>query len=68
VPSEDILCVLGALTPTGSTARGLPAHSSSRCSRSRPVGGPDYVRASNGPMGGVPSGFSGVPIDDIGES
>ncbi len=33
-----------------------------------PVGGPEYVRALNGPMGGVPFWVSGgVPIEDIGE-
>src|SRR5256885_10807935 len=65
---EDILCVLGALTPTEIYQARLAGAQLVKVFPIGPVGGPEYVRALNGPMGGVPFWVSGgVPIEDIGE-
>jgi len=65
---EDILCVLGALTPTEIYQARLSGAHLVKVFPIGPVGGPEYVRALNGPMGGVPFWVSGgVPIEDIGE-
>jgi 2-dehydro-3-deoxyphosphogluconate aldolase/(4S)-4-hydroxy-2-oxoglutarate aldolase len=65
---EDILCVLGALTPTEIYQARLAGAHLVKVFPIGPVGGPEYVRALNGPMGGVPFWVSGgVPIEDIGE-
>jgi 2-dehydro-3-deoxyphosphogluconate aldolase/(4S)-4-hydroxy-2-oxoglutarate aldolase len=64
---EDILCVLGALTPTEIYLARVAGAALVKVFPIGPVGGPEYVRALNGPMGGVPFWVSGgVPIEDIG--
>jgi 2-dehydro-3-deoxyphosphogluconate aldolase / (4S)-4-hydroxy-2-oxoglutarate aldolase len=64
---EDILCVLGALTPTEIYHARVAGAALVKVFPIGPVGGPEYVRALNGPMGGVPFWVSGgVPIEDIG--
>jgi 2-dehydro-3-deoxyphosphogluconate aldolase / (4S)-4-hydroxy-2-oxoglutarate aldolase len=64
---EDILCVLGALTPTEIYQARLAGAALVKVFPISPVGGPEYVRALNGPMGGVPFWVSGgVRIEDIG--
>lgn len=64
---QDILCVLGALTPTEIYQARLAGAALVKVFPIGPVGGPEYVRALNGPMGGVPFWVSGgVPIEDIG--
>lgn len=63
---EDMLCVLGALTPTEIYQARLAAASIVKVFPITPVGGPAYVEALNGPMGGVPLWVSGgVRIEDI---
>jgi 2-dehydro-3-deoxyphosphogluconate aldolase/(4S)-4-hydroxy-2-oxoglutarate aldolase len=65
---HDILCVLGALTPTEIYQARLAGAALVKVFPAGPVGGPDYIRSLNGPMGGVPFWVSGgVTIDDIGE-
>jgi 2-dehydro-3-deoxyphosphogluconate aldolase / (4S)-4-hydroxy-2-oxoglutarate aldolase len=64
---EDILCVLGALTPTEIYQARLAGAALVKVFPIAPVGGPEYIRALNGPLGGVPIWVSGgVPIKDIG--
>ncbi len=64
---EDILCVLGALTPTEIYHARLEGATIVKVFPIAPVGGPRYIEALNGPLGGVPFWVSGgVPIDDIG--
>src|SRR5216683_2139847 len=64
---HDILCVLGALTPTEIYQARLAGAALVKVFPVGPVGGPEYVRTLNGPMGGVPFWVSGgVPIEDIG--
>lgn len=64
---EDILCVLGALTPTEIYQARLAGAALVKVFPIGPVGGPEYVRALNAQMGGVPFWVSGgVPIEDIG--
>jgi 2-dehydro-3-deoxyphosphogluconate aldolase/(4S)-4-hydroxy-2-oxoglutarate aldolase len=64
---EDILCVLGALTPTEIYQARLAGAALVKVFPITPVGGPEYIRSLNGPMGGVPFWVSGgVPIEDIG--
>jgi 2-dehydro-3-deoxyphosphogluconate aldolase / (4S)-4-hydroxy-2-oxoglutarate aldolase len=63
---EDILCVLGALTPTEIYHARLAGANLVKVFPVGPVGGPDYIRALQGPMGGVPLWASGgVEIDHI---
>jgi len=63
---HDILCVLGALTPTEIYQARLAGAALVTVFPIAPVGGPRYVEALNGPMGGVPLWVSGgVPIEDI---
>jgi 2-dehydro-3-deoxyphosphogluconate aldolase/(4S)-4-hydroxy-2-oxoglutarate aldolase len=63
----DLLCVLGALTPTEIYQARLAGAALVKVFPIQPVGGPSYVEALNGPMGGVPLWVSGgVPIEDIG--
>jgi 2-dehydro-3-deoxyphosphogluconate aldolase / (4S)-4-hydroxy-2-oxoglutarate aldolase len=65
---HDILCVLGALTPTEIYQARLAGAALVKVFPIAPVGGPRYVEALNGPMGGVPLWVSGgVSIDEIGE-
>jgi 2-dehydro-3-deoxyphosphogluconate aldolase/(4S)-4-hydroxy-2-oxoglutarate aldolase len=64
---EDILCVLGALTPTEIYQARLYGAALVKVFPVAPVGGPRYIEALNGPLAGVPFWVSGgVPIDDIG--
>lgn len=64
---EDMLCVLGALTPTEVYQARLAGAALVKVFPIQPVGGPRYVEALNGPMGGVPLWVSGgVPIEDVG--
>ena len=64
---EDILCVMGALSPTEIYQARLAGAALVKVFPIAPVGGPEYIRALSGPMGGVPIWVSGgVPIDDIG--
>jgi 2-dehydro-3-deoxyphosphogluconate aldolase / (4S)-4-hydroxy-2-oxoglutarate aldolase len=64
---EDILCVLGALTPTEIYQARLAGAALVKVFPIAPVGGPRYVEALNGPLGGVPFWVSGgVPMEDIG--
>ena len=63
----DILCVLGALTPTEIYQARLAGAGLVKVFPIAPVGGPRYVEALNGPLGGVPFWVSGgVPLDDVG--
>lgn len=63
---EDILCVLGALTPTEIYHARLAGANIVKVFPVGPVGGPDYIRALQGPMGGVPLWASGgVEIEHI---
>lgn len=64
---EDMLCVLGALTPTEIYQARLAGAKLVKVFPVHPVGGPRYIEALSGPMGGVPLWVSGgVPIEDIG--
>jgi len=63
---EDILCVLGALTPTEIYQARLSGAALVKVFPITPVGGPRYIEALNGPLRGVPFWVSGgVPLDDI---
>ena len=55
----DMLCVLGALTPTEIYQARLAGARLVKVFPVAPVGGLEYVRALNGPMGGVPLWVSG---------
>lgn len=64
---EDILCVLGALTPSEIYQARLAGAALVKVFPIAPVGGPRYIEALNGPLGGVPFWVSGgVPIEDVG--
>ena len=64
---EDMLCVLGALTPSEIYQARLAGAALVKVFPISPVGGPRYIEALNGPLGGVPFWVSGgVPIDEIG--
>jgi len=63
---HDILCVLGALSPTEIYHARLAGANLVKVFPVGPVGGPEYIRALQGPMGGVPLWASGgVEIDQI---
>ena len=63
----DILCVLGALTPTEIYQARLAGAAMVKIFPITPVGGPRYIESLNGPLGGVPFWvLGGVPIEDIG--
>ena len=63
---EDILCVLGALTPTEIYQARLAGAALVKVFPITPVGGPAYVEALNGPLGGVPLWVSGgVPLEAV---
>lgn len=65
---HDMLCVLGALTPTEIYQARLAGAQLVKVFPIAPVGGTEYVRALNGPMSGVPFWVSGgVEIDRIQE-
>ena len=64
---EDILCVLGALTPTEIYQARLAGAALVKVFPIAPVGGPSYIESLNGPLAGVPFWVSGgVQIEDIG--
>jgi 2-dehydro-3-deoxyphosphogluconate aldolase/(4S)-4-hydroxy-2-oxoglutarate aldolase len=64
--AHDLLCVLGALTPTEIYQARLAGAQLVKVFPIAPVGGHEYVRALNGPMGGVPLWVSGgVEIKDV---
>jgi 2-dehydro-3-deoxyphosphogluconate aldolase / (4S)-4-hydroxy-2-oxoglutarate aldolase len=64
---EDMLCVLGALTPTEIYQARVHGAALVKVFPVTPVGGPRYIETLNGPLGGVPFWVSGgVPIEDIG--
>jgi 2-dehydro-3-deoxyphosphogluconate aldolase/(4S)-4-hydroxy-2-oxoglutarate aldolase len=64
---EDILCVLGALTPTEIYQARLAGATLVKVFPIAPVGGSSYIEALNGPLGGVPFWVSGgVKIEEIG--
>ena len=56
---QDLLCVLGALTPTEIYQARLAGAKLVKIFPVAPVGGVEYVRALGGPMGGVPMWVSG---------
>jgi 2-dehydro-3-deoxyphosphogluconate aldolase/(4S)-4-hydroxy-2-oxoglutarate aldolase len=56
---EDVLCVLGALTPTEIYQARLAGAALVKVFPITPVGGIEYIKAMNGPMGGVPYFVSG---------
>jgi 2-dehydro-3-deoxyphosphogluconate aldolase/(4S)-4-hydroxy-2-oxoglutarate aldolase len=56
---EDLLCVLGALTPTEIYQARLAGAALVKVFPITPVGGIEYIRALQGPMGGVPYWVSG---------
>ncbi|TMF00649.1 MAG: bifunctional 4-hydroxy-2-oxoglutarate aldolase/2-dehydro-3-deoxy-phosphogluconate aldolase [Chloroflexi bacterium] len=63
---KDILCVLGALTPTEIYQARLAGAKLVKVFPVGPVGGVEYIRALGGPMGGVPLWVSGgVEIGQI---
>jgi 2-dehydro-3-deoxyphosphogluconate aldolase / (4S)-4-hydroxy-2-oxoglutarate aldolase len=64
---EDLLCVLGALTPTEIYQARLAGAKLVKVFPAQPVGGPKYVEALKGPLGSVPLWVSGgIPIEEIG--
>ena len=64
---EDMLCVLGALTPTEIYQARLAGAALVKVFPITPIGGPRYVEALNGPLAGVPFWVSGgVAIEDVG--
>ncbi|HEY3195209.1 MAG TPA: hypothetical protein VGK42_08235 [Candidatus Dormibacteraeota bacterium] len=66
--TEDILCVLGALTPTEIYQARLAGAKLVKVFPITPIGGPDYVKALHGPLGAVPLWVSGgVAIEQIGD-
>ena len=56
---EDILCVLGALTPTEIYQARLAGAALVKVFPITPVGGIEYIRSLQGPMGSVPYWVSG---------
>jgi 2-dehydro-3-deoxyphosphogluconate aldolase/(4S)-4-hydroxy-2-oxoglutarate aldolase len=63
---EDILCVLGALTPTEVHQARMAGADLVKIFPVQAVGGPDYVRWLQGPMPGTPLWVSGgVEIDQV---
>jgi 2-dehydro-3-deoxyphosphogluconate aldolase/(4S)-4-hydroxy-2-oxoglutarate aldolase len=65
---HDLLCVLGALTPSEIYQARLAGAALVKVFPIAPVGGPRYIEALNGPMGGVPLWVSGgVAIEEVGE-
>jgi 2-dehydro-3-deoxyphosphogluconate aldolase / (4S)-4-hydroxy-2-oxoglutarate aldolase len=64
---EDMLCVIGALTPSEIYQARLAGAGLVKVFPIAPVGGPRYIEALNGPLGGVPFWVSGgVPIEEVG--
>jgi 2-dehydro-3-deoxyphosphogluconate aldolase/(4S)-4-hydroxy-2-oxoglutarate aldolase len=63
---QDMLCVLGALTPTEIYQARLAGAKLVKIFPVGPVGGVEYIRALGGPMGGVPMWVSGgVTVADV---
>jgi len=63
---EDILCVLGAMTPTEVYQALMAGADMVKIFPVQAVGGPDYVRWLQGPMPGTPLWVSGgVEIDQV---
>jgi 2-dehydro-3-deoxyphosphogluconate aldolase / (4S)-4-hydroxy-2-oxoglutarate aldolase len=63
---EDMLCVLGALTPTEIYQARLSGAALVKVFPIAPVGGPSYIETLNGPLAGVPFWVSGgVRIEEI---
>jgi 2-dehydro-3-deoxyphosphogluconate aldolase/(4S)-4-hydroxy-2-oxoglutarate aldolase len=63
---EDLLCVLGALTPTEIYQARLSGAALVKIFPVTPVGGTRYIEALNGPLAGVPFWVSGgVAIEEI---
>lgn len=63
---QDMLCVLGALTPTEIYQARLAGAKLVKIFPVAPVGGVEYIRALGGPMGGVPMWVSGgVTVADV---
>jgi len=63
---EDILCVLGAITPTEIYQARLAGANLVKLYPITPVGGPRYIESLLGPLSGVPLWVSGgVPLEDI---
>jgi 2-dehydro-3-deoxyphosphogluconate aldolase/(4S)-4-hydroxy-2-oxoglutarate aldolase len=63
---EDILCVLGALTPTEVYQARMAGANLVKIFPIQAVGGPDYVRWLQGPMPGTPLWVSGgVEIEQV---
>jgi 2-dehydro-3-deoxyphosphogluconate aldolase/(4S)-4-hydroxy-2-oxoglutarate aldolase len=56
---EGLLCVMGALTPTEIYQARLAGAALVKVFPINPVGGIEYIRSLNGPMGGVPYWVSG---------
>lgn len=64
--AQDVLCVLGALTPTEIYQARLAGADVVKVFPAASAGGPDYIRYLNGPLGGTPLWVSGgVEIDQI---
>jgi 2-dehydro-3-deoxyphosphogluconate aldolase / (4S)-4-hydroxy-2-oxoglutarate aldolase len=64
---EDMLCILGALTPTEIYQARLSGAALVKVFPIAPVGGPSYIESLNGPLAGVPFWVSGgVRIEEIG--
>ena len=62
----DMLCVIGALTPTEIYQARLAGAKLVKVFPIGPVGGPDYIRALSGPMGDLPLWVSGgVGVADV---
>jgi 2-dehydro-3-deoxyphosphogluconate aldolase/(4S)-4-hydroxy-2-oxoglutarate aldolase len=57
--AHDMLCVIGALTPTEIYQARLAGAKLVKVFPVAPVGGVEYIRALGGPMGGVPLWVSG---------
>ncbi len=56
---EGLVCIMGALTPTEIYQARLAGAALVKVFPINPVGGLEYIRALNGPMGGVPYYVSG---------
>ncbi len=66
--AEDILCVMGALTPTEIYAAREAGSDVVHLFPIQAMGGPDYLRWLQGPLAGVPFWVSGgVEIDQVEE-
>jgi 2-dehydro-3-deoxyphosphogluconate aldolase/(4S)-4-hydroxy-2-oxoglutarate aldolase len=65
---EDLLCILGALTPTEIHQARHTGADMIKLFPIQAMGGPEYLRWLHGPMAGTPFWVSGgVEIDQVGE-